>query len=676
MKNRFTLISGFFLWILFFAFRVHAESIVPSGVEHVASYDVNINIGTDSNMAVTETIQYDFGNNAKPGITRYIPLNYQDLSGADFSLNITGVNVANENGEVYPIKQSDFQGANKKKYLAIAIGDGSQLVTGTKTYVINYIVSGAIRYLPDHDELFWNITGDKWPVYVAYPEVKINLPQKVDRENVSKECFIGMHEATFECIDKIDSKGGPQADYSYKGAVAGESMTVIMNFPKGIVQKLVAFQNASGTLKNDNQTQKIIWLMLFAIIVIGVFLGVYFRKELAIILIKIKHLKNFCVGKMVKIKIRKWWLAIAVVFFVAIFFGVRAIWKVESVLNKVSVKGETVGSIVQASFDNQQLKGEAVDRINILLLGILGANHPGGGLNTDTIMVASIEPKANKMSLISIPRDLWVMDPGKDTKSKINAVYAYGEEKGPGQGIADMESLVGNITNIPIDYTVIASTGGFAQLVDTLGGVEINLSKPFDESIQFEDIQVCDDDTYTILTGKYQIKKSGKKIVAQYPLCKNKNPECGANFRLPAGKNILTGQQALCFVRSRYSTSDFERAKRQQLILQQVKQKTTQMGIADFSKINSILDNLGNNVRTNLQLWEMRRLFDLYKSMSAPKIYQRVLEDSEEGLLYAPDETAETGYILLPRGDNYDKIKEVFQNIFDDKAQSDIKPSI
>ncbi len=686
MKNKLTPFIGFFLLTLLFAFHVSAESIVPAGVEHISAYNVDMNVGVDSNIAVTETIQYDFGNNTKPGITRYIPLNYQDLTGADFSIGITGVSVTNENGESYSFKQSDFQTADKKKkYLAITIGNENQTATGAKTYVIKYIVSGAIKYLADHDELFWNITGDKWPVYVGYPEVKINLPQKVDRENVTKECFIGLHEATIDCIDRIESKGGPQADYSYKGVVSGEGMSVVMNFPKGIVQKPVVSQNISGALKNNSQTKRTVWLLLLVGIVGSVFAVIYFRKKikcdyikkiLTAISIKIKLFLNFCLGRIIKIKIRKWWLAVGVVLSVAIFLGVRAIWKVESVLNKISVKNETVGSIVQASFDNQQLKGEETDRINILLLGILGANHLGGGLNTDTIMVASIEPKANKMSLISIPRDLWVVDPGKDTKSKINAVYAYGEEKGSGQGIADMEALVGDITGIPIDYTVVVSTGGFAQLVDTLGGVEINLSKPFDESIQFEDIQVCDSETYTIPTGKYQTKKSGKKIVAQYPLCKNKNPECGANFNLPAGKNILTGQQSLCFVRSRYSTSDFERAKRQQLILQQVKQKAAQLGITDFSKINSILDNLGNNVRTNMQLWEMRRLFDLYKSMVTPKIYQRVLEDSSEGLLYAPDETAETGYILLPRGDNYDKIKDAFRNIFNDKTQADIKPSI
>jgi hypothetical protein len=63
-----------------------------------------------------------------------------------------------------------------------------------------------------------------------------------------------------------------------------------------------------------------------------------------------------------------------------------------------------------------------------------------------------------------------------------------------------------------------------------------------------------------------------------------------------------------------------------------------------------------------MQAWEMKRLFDLYQKIGEVKINQKVLENSEEGLLYAPPETPEAGYILLPRGDNYDRIHELFKN--------------
>jgi anionic cell wall polymer biosynthesis LytR-Cps2A-Psr (LCP) family protein len=216
--------------------------------------------------------------------------------------------------------------------------------------------------------------------------------------------------------------------------------------------------------------------------------------------------------------------------------------------------------------------------------------------------------------------------------------------------------------------------------VEAIGGIDITLNKPFEEAMQFDEEHVCDSQVFTVPTGKYEYKKdknpiTGKvKIVAQYPLCTNPVKECGGIFKLPAGKQTLNGNQALCYVRSRVTSSDFERAKRQQKIMQIMKDKMTSMGtLADFSKINGILDSLGNNVRTDMQVWEMQKLYEIYKSIPNPEIHQRVLEDSEEGLLYYPGEGA-AGYILLPRGDNYDRIHEMAKNIFSAPEQSDIKP--
>jgi LCP family protein required for cell wall assembly len=685
-------LAGIVFCAVFFAFHVSAESIVPDGVEHIDSYGVVMDVGTDANISVAETIDYNFGNGTKSGISRYIPLNYQDLSGTNISIKIDDVSVSDESGNQYVFNQSQVQSDDKKKnYLKIDIGDGKQQFSGNKIYIIRYIVSGAIRFSNDHDELFWNMTGDRWPVYIKYPEVKINFPQRIDRDSISKRCFIGLPEATVECIDRINGKKDPSAYYSYKGVVSGEGMTTIVDFPKGIVQKRTAAQESFWSmLKTDRRMQGAISLgvLFFAIVIIGIAkyfsrIARFFSKEnrsriSSAIVGRIKLSRVHAHVKKIRNKSRKWWITAGVILAALFISGEIAFWKIETTLNKISVKGESIGSIVQAGIGSQnQIKGESEGRINVLLLGILGANHQGGGLNTDTIMVASISPKENKMSLVSIPRDLWVTDPGKDTKSKINAVYAYGEEKGPGQGITDIESMVSDIAGIPIHYAAMVSTDGFKQLIDTLGGVEVELAKPFNESSQFTDIQVCDSDAYTIPTGEFQYKKDKKKkIVAQYPLCKNSHPECGGTFSLPAGKSTLSGEKALCFIRSRYLTSDFERAKRQQLVLQQLRQKVVQLNLADFAKVNSILDNLGDNVKTDMQLWEMRKLFDLYNGMDNPKIYQRVLEDSKEGLLYSPDKTPETGFILLPRGDNYDKIRILFQNIFNSGSQSDIKPKI
>lgn len=376
------------------------------------------------------------------------------------------------------------------------------------------------------------------------------------------------------------------------------------------------------------------------------------------------------------------------VILVLILTGVVLSWKTGSVLNKISSGGllSNLAHIIPGV--NDELKGEKDDRINLAILGMRGANLPGGGTLADSIIVVSIAPKENKVAMISVPRDLYVTVPETQDKQKINAVHAYGEEKGKEKGLKNMKIVLEEVLGMPIHYAASINFAGFKQLIDAIGGVDITLEKPFDEAMQFNEAHVCDS-FFTIPTGEWQNKivkhhetnAAGvsvvvKRKIPKYPLCKApaNTLECGGDFKLPAGDQTLTGEQALCYVRSRVTSNDFERAKRQQQVMQLVKDKMLSAGtLTDFSKINGILDSLGDNVRTDMQLWEMQKLYDLYKTIPNAQIYQRVLENSEEGLLYYPGEGA-AGYILLPRGDNYDKIHEMAKNIFTIAPQTDVKP--
>lgn len=423
-------------------------------------------------------------------------------------------------------------------------------------------------------------------------------------------------------------------------------------------------------------------------------------KEHFLILIKFKRMAYFRRGsqgdfqkseiKKVKFFKKRWFKGVVAILALFILAGGIFAWKTGAVLSKIS-KGGLLGNIVHAIPGvKDEVKGEKDGRINILLLGMRGENVAGGGLLTDTIMVISVkletDPTQNKVAMISIPRDLYVTVPGTQDKQKINAVHFYGEQKNKGQGLSDMKTSVSEVTGLPIHYAVSINFKGFSDLVDAMGGVTVHLDQSFMEGIQFHEPHVCDSYVYTVLAkdpktklqlyeNKYYTRQDGTKYLAKsYPLCYNKSEECGGTFQLPAGDNQLNGKNALCYVRSRYGSSDFERAKRQQQVLQIMKEKLLSVGtLTDFSKVNGIMNALGDNVRTNMQLWEMQQLYDIAKTMPNPQTYQRVMEDSEEGLLYYPGESA-AGYILLPRGDNYDKIHEMAANIFNLAAQSDIKP--
>lgn len=379
-----------------------------------------------------------------------------------------------------------------------------------------------------------------------------------------------------------------------------------------------------------------------------------------------------------KIYKRLWFKVAAPIVAILLIGGIVFAWKTNSFLTKISGGGLLSAISHNIPGVNNELKGEADGRINVLLLGMRGANDPAGGTLADTIMVLSIKPSTNEAALMSIPRDLFVDNPATGSKTKLNAVYAYGEQKGAGQGMAYMEQAIGNITGLPIGYSTVINFDGFKKIIDVIGGVTITLDKPFEESVQFNQPHVCDGITFTKPTGKNEEKTANVywpgtrtvkrvRVTASYPLCTNANPECNGDFKLDAGTHTLNSTDALCYARSRETSNDFERAARQQQVLKAVKDKLLSAGtLADFSKLNGIISTLGDNVKTDMQPWEMQRLYDIYTQMKDYKLYQKVIDgtdDPEVGLVYGvKDETA--GSILLPKGDNFDRIKALFQNIF------------
>jgi len=314
-------------------------------------------------------------------------------------------------------------------------------------------------------------------------------------------------------------------------------------------------------------------------------------------------------------------------------------YKASTILSKISTGNS--GLFTGLLKSDEDIKGMQDGRVNILLLGIRGVNMPGGSNLADTIMILSIKPDDNKVAMVSIPRDLHVDIPGHGTR-KINAANALGEEAGRGKGMDLMKQVIENVTGLPIHYVVSGNFQAFREIVNTLNGVTVHLDQPFSETSQFVD-----------------------------------GNECGGIFSLPAGDVKLNGDQALCYSRARYNSSDFARARRQQDVLLAIKDKALSIGtLADFSKVNDMANVVGDNILTTMEPWEMQRLFGIYQKMDNPGVIHKVFDNGQDGLLYSTtiDTSDGPAYILLPKGGNFDKIKEVCANIFNEEAVKSIAP--
>jgi len=291
-----------------------------------------------------------------------------------------------------------------------------------------------------------------------------------------------------------------------------------------------------------------------------------------------------------------------------------------------------------------KLKGEADDRINILLLGIGGKDHDGG-LLTDTIILASLKPSEKKLSLLSIPRDLAVPIENMGWR-KINSVNAYAEMKTPGSGGLAVSQTISDIFQIPVDYYATVDFAGFEKIIDDLGGIKVNVENTFDDY--------------------------------KYPILGSENApwdQRWEHLHIDQGEQIMNGQLALKYVRSRHALgvegSDFARSRRQQKVLEAVKEKVMSLNVLfKPNMISKIISDINENYSTNLKIWEIVKLWGLAKDIKSANIQSRVLDNSPSGLLV--DTIGEDGaYLLSPRSGDFSEIKYLVNNIFTDAPATD-----
>jgi len=304
--------------------------------------------------------------------------------------------------------------------------------------------------------------------------------------------------------------------------------------------------------------------------------------------------------------------------------------------------------------ENEATPVPDADRINILLLGLRGESDPDGGLLTDSIMVISIKKSTGQVALISIPRDLFVAMPGEKYKEKINFAYALGFEKrgGAGGGLLYSKIAASRSIGLNITYGIAVDHAAFKEIIDILGGIDISLANPFIEDQQWISGGDAGSSPFFSIQTKTASTSEGRIETQKWV------------FEIPAGATHLDGNSALYLARARFSSSDFDRARRQQLIFQAIKNKALTLGIlGNPVKVFQILDSLGKNVRTDLTLKDIQNLLAMYSNLDTKNIFHRTFDTTPEGLLYETH-TESGAYILLPVGDNFDKIKEVCRDIF------------
>lgn len=264
-------------------------------------------------------------------------------------------------------------------------------------------------------------------------------------------------------------------------------------------------------------------------------------------------------------------------------FLITGLFAFAYVMNWANKDNSKFGSeAFQPFFDKTILSLKKEGTTNILIAGIGGKGHDGSEL-TDSIMLASLNGDDKKVTLLSIPRDLYIAYPGGKWAGKINSLYAIG--KSDKVGVKYLADKVSEITGQQIDHYVVIDFSGFKKIIDILGGVMINVPE------DLVDPEYPDDNWgYETLVIRKWLQ-------------------------------LMDGELALKYARSRHSTSDFDRSNRQQIIIKAIKEKLFGADtITSPTKISEVFSAVMEHIDTDMTLAKMAETAYGYKSIKTDSI--------------------------------------------------------
>ncbi len=295
---------------------------------------------------------------------------------------------------------------------------------------------------------------------------------------------------------------------------------------------------------------------------------------------------------------------------------------------------------IQTQEQPEDVTGE--DRINILVMGLdlRRDEDPDIPARTDTVFVFTIDPFSKTAGVLSIPRDTAVDIPvtlgGEDGyfSDRINTAYVYGENQNEGDGpkyaveaverFLDADNEDGEL-DVPIDYYAVLNFNNFIDIVDELGGVDIEVPEYI------------------------------------YDTAYNDCNACGYHYvEFDPGMQHMDGETALTYARLRHSDNDFKRIERQQLVMRAIGKKAATLDLFDVGKATSLFDAYKDAIKTDIPDTRLGGFAKLGAKVGVDNI---VMESLADATYPCPASQCNGAAILLPLPD---KVQEIKSRVFGD----------
>lgn len=233
-------------------------------------------------------------------------------------------------------------------------------------------------------------------------------------------------------------------------------------------------------------------------------------------------------------------------------------------------------------------------RFTILFMGLdKRPGEIGTGFRTDTLILLSVDPVTKSVSMLSIPRDLFIPIPNHSEMQRINSVYVVGELQRPGAGpLLTMQTVQYNF-GISVNSYVAVSFDAVIGLIDSIGGIDVNVPTAINDP-EYPDMNFGYDPLY-----------------------------------IPAGTVHMDGQLALKYARTRHQGTDYDRANRQQQVLLAIRQKILKPDVLPqlAGQAPTIWNQVNKGVLTDMSLDQMLSLGWYIKDIPATSIKRGTVEE-------------------------------------------------
>ena len=275
------------------------------------------------------------------------------------------------------------------------------------------------------------------------------------------------------------------------------------------------------------------------------------------------------------------------------------------------------------------------DPVTLLLIGIDFRNGDEEPARSDSIILMRIDPTTKGVTMMSLPRDLLVTIPGHG-EDKINAAFAFGEDARAGSGAALLAETVSYNLKIQINYFVTVDFSGFRKIIDTLGGITVDVNTPVkDDQYPTEDFG---------LTRVY----------------------------FPTGLQSMDGEAALRYARTRHDDNDIARSERQQQVLMAMREKGSKLNVDLVLGARPIIDSMGDSFRTDLSFNQLLALANLARDVNPADIVRVNLWQEGALIEHDPEFDGDAFYMTL----DWNIVGDLFSRYFPMKAAAASSPAV